>query len=93
MEKKVIYNEILMLVEDELYQRKNPRHYNDNIHAVQNIIQTGGAQNILNNGSIYEIPGKFDIVRNSFNLSIGEAVCGSRQRQQLFSDLIKKPKI
>jgi len=90
MKKKTIYNEILMLVEDELYQRKNPQHYNDNLHTVQNMIQTGGMQNILNNGSIYSIPGKFDIVRNSFDLSLEEAVHGTQQRQQLFSDFIKK---
>ena len=89
MEKKTLYNEILMLVEDELYQRKNPRHMNDNLHTVQNIIQTGGSPNILNNGSTYVIPGKFDIVRNSFNLTLEEAINGTRQRQQLFSDFIK----
>lgn len=90
MEKKKLYNEILSLVEEELFQRKNPQYYNDRINNIQDTIQTGGSPNILNDRPIYEIPGKFNIIRNSFNLSIGEAVAGSRQRQKLFSKLIKK---
>jgi len=90
MDKRELYNDILSLVEEELFQRKNPQHYNDRINNIQNIIQTGGSDDILKNRSIYGIPGKFDIVRNSFNLSIEEAVAGSRQRQKLFSKLMKK---
>jgi len=88
---KSMYNEILSLLEEELYSRHvgndivknndknriNPKLINQNKNTInQNMInQTGGNK---------YIPGKFDIIKHSFNVPLDIALKGTIERQQLF---------
>lgn len=74
-----LYDEILSLVEEEIYQRKNGKSYED----IKSTNQVGGYRGGFKTGG--SIPGKFDIIRNSLEVPLNTAVRGTVARQQLFA--------
>lgn len=75
--KTYLYNELLSSIEEELYQRMNPKFYKTQIGGYNNKTMTYNS-----NGQM--MPGKFDVVRNSFHLSLYDAIKSTRERQILF---------
>ena len=89
--KKNVYNMIYSLLEEEIYQRKNPSQYNnnrvvvnkgENMLHVNNQIMHGGFNSEKSNNNI--IPGKADVIRESYRLPLNMAIEGSRKRQELY---------
>lgn len=74
-----LYNDVLSLVEEEIYQRKSGSSYED----MTSTKQTGGYSGGFKIGGA--IPGKFDVVRNSLEIPLNIAVRGTIARQQLFA--------
>lgn len=75
-----LYDEILGLVEEEIFQRKNGQSYRDSRSTREQVggyhgnFQTGGA-----------VPGKFDAIRHSLDIPLNVAIRGTVSRQQLFA--------
>jgi hypothetical protein len=84
-----LHNDILKLVEEELYQRRNGKFYSaNNINSdrvVPVTMQKGGGA-----GIDMFIPGKFDVIRHSMELPLDVAIRGSIARQKLY---IKEKKL
>ncbi len=76
--KKYLYNELLSSVEEEVFQRTNPRFYKNQIGGYDNV------SSYSSNGLI--MPGKFEIIRNSFRMSLLDAILSSHERQLLFAE-------
>lgn len=79
MDKLKLLDEVLSLVEEEIYQRKNGKSYHDS----RSTKQSGGYLGNFKTGGA--IPGKFDVVRNSLEIPLTIALRGTIARQQLFA--------
>lgn len=80
--KLCLYDDILRMVEEEIYQRKTPVGYVDH-NTTDKVRQSGGNRN--NNLSKGMIPGKFEAMRFSMEPPIDVALRGTVARQVLFS--------
>ena len=79
-QKQKIYNQVLLMVEEELYRKLNP---NPTKHTVPKISKNmSGGNNPITNAKY--MPGKIDIIRNGFQIDIGTALKGTLERQKLF---------
>jgi len=74
-----LYDDILRLVEEEIYQRQNGKTFQD---ITSSNAQTGGGCGNFQTGGT--IPGKFDIIKHSMSVPIDVAIRGTIARQQLF---------
>lgn len=90
-----LYNNVYALIEEELFLRMNPENYHDNFDIISEIDPTknsrkvicfellgGGIDNRENQEN--QMPGKFDLIRNSYNMDINTAIKGSIMRQRLY---------
>lgn len=84
-DKQKLYNCVFSLLEEELYQRMNPKIYNDKPFDKTNNKMIGGNSNGNSSDNVSNLfPGKLDIIRNSYHLPIDIAIKGSVDRQKLF---------
>jgi hypothetical protein len=75
-----LYNDVLQLVEEEIYQRRNGSNYKGgSTKGVDD--QTGGSKGFQTGGMV---PGKFSAMRHSMELPLDIAIRGTIARQQLF---------
>lgn len=105
-DKRSLYNTVFSLIEEELYHRKNPSGYKDNVYdgssvsicgssnldissldnmtasPSSNVLLTGGGHSV--NDKKY-MPGKFDVIKNSYHLPLNLALKGTVERQLLFA--------
>lgn len=75
-----LYDDLLRLVEEEIYQRRNGKSFED---LSSSNAQTGGGRGNFQTGGT--IPGKFDIIRHSMEVPLDVAIRGTIARQQLFA--------
>jgi len=75
-----LYDDVLRMVEEEIYQRRNGQSYQD---YKSTDVQIGGHRGNFQTGGT--IPGKFDVVKYSFDVPLDVAIRGTIARQQLFS--------
>ena len=75
-----LYNDILRLVEEEVYQRHQINGYND-FKTNDDLNQTGGGSNDFFDYT----PGKFEAIRHSMELPLETALRGTIARQKLFA--------
>lgn len=73
---QTLYNEILTLVEEEIYQRKCGKKSTE-----PEIELKGGTSNV----NPLFCPGKFDAVRHSLNVPLNVALRGTAARLKLFT--------
>lgn len=99
-DKNQLYNKVLSLIEEELYLRMHPVEYNNNHYDGTNRSICGNDNldvsltpkdddnNYMAGGGFKTknkvMPGKIDVVRNSFNLPLDIAIKGTLERQRLF---------
>ena len=75
-----LYDDILRMVEEEVYQRKTSNGYVD--HNTTEMVKQSGGGNSKSNGII---PGKFEAIRYSMEPPINVALRGTVARQMLFA--------
>jgi hypothetical protein len=75
-----LYDDLLRLVEEEIYQRRNGKSFKD---LPSSNAQTGGGRGNFQTGGA--IPGKFDIIRYSMEVPLDVALRGTLARQRLFT--------
>lgn len=100
--KKMLYNTVFSLIEEELHQRISPANYNNNKYdgtnesicgssnldilldvTVENNSGLKGGSQSKNKTNGY-VPGKFDVIRNSYHITLDDAIRGTNERQKLF---------
>jgi hypothetical protein len=98
--KSSLYNTVFSLVEEELHHRLNPSGYSDKKFDGTNVSICGSSNldmsTLGNEGELMAggglsaknkdkyIPGKFDAIRNSYNIPLSVALKGTIERQKLF---------
>jgi hypothetical protein len=89
-DKQSLYNTVFSLIEEELYQRLDPSNYNDNIYngtrtsiCGTSNLDIASMQSEQKGGSNF-IPGKFDVIRNSYHVPLITALKATVERQKLF---------
>lgn len=92
--KQNLYNTVFSLLEEELYQRTHPETYNDKIfdnmsnnsmsEFDDNKCLSGGSNNNSFGKIDKYVPGKFDALRNSYNIPLNIAIKGTIERQKMF---------
>lgn len=81
--KRAIYDEMLSLIEEELYQRVNDQQNNQQYKAAAGGATENPEFTFRADGKI--MPGKFEVVRNSLKLTLPDALKATYTRQQNFS--------
>src|SRR5580692_7041096 len=100
-EKQALYNTVFALIEEELYHRKNPSGYHDKVYdgSLSSIcgssnLEISSLDNMMGGGqksnSKKYMPGKFDMIKNSYQLPLNLALKGTLERQRLFSEEQRK---
>lgn len=101
-----IRNEILSLLEEELYYRKNPGEYKDPVfngtpESISNVrvmeaLQNNYAQNIQRGGSVSSVnsfcPGKLDMLKHQMEMPLYDAIQGSIARYNYYQEFTEKQK-
>ncbi len=75
--KQFLCNSVLKFVEKSLYDQQNDNSASPLLH--------GGGNDVNGYSSTgFSFPGKFEAIRNSYQISISDAIRSSRERQQMF---------
>lgn len=84
-----LYNTVLSLLEEEIYQRTHPETYKDEKYDGTNMSICGSSNIDINidmkgGNNNFVQPGKMDIIRGSYKLNLNTAIKGAIERQKLF---------